>query len=154
MGQLRASAFSRRYRFSSQPPLLYPLPLPKPYFHSSDPLLKLEFKALALSGQLARIVDQFYHRHLGIVALAAAEFDDAGVSAVTVFIAHTELIEKPLDGFYAGGSFDRLFFLALFAAKPALLSFKGAVAGMEITGSLATQVDTAKHRVIAGKAPG
>src|SRR5262245_56535875 len=46
----------------------------------------LRVEPLFRSGYLARIVDQFDHRHLGIVALPAAEFDDACVAAITIFV--------------------------------------------------------------------
>ena len=104
---------------------------------------------LALSGQLAWVVNKFDDGHFGIVAAAMAEFDNAGVTAVTVFIARSELIEKPLDGFYAGGSLDRIFRLALISAKTALLSLECAVAGVKKSCRLTTKMNSAKHGVVA-----
>ena len=42
-----------------------------------------------------------------------------------------ELVEQTLNGFDARRAFDRLFRLAFFTAKTALLLFEGRVAGME-----------------------
>lgn len=106
---------------------------------------------LALCGQFERIIDELDNSHLGIVALAAAEFDDPGVAAITIFIANAKLTEKPLHRLNAGGSFDRVFGLAFFASKSALLSLKCAITRVKKTSCLTPEVHSPKLGVITSQ---
>src|SRR5690606_16031522 len=76
-----------------------------------------------------------------------SEPDDACIAAVTVFIAHTELIEKPLDGCYARRADRSLLCFALFPAKTALCDLECRVACMKISGSLTAKIHFPHRRI-------
>jgi hypothetical protein len=95
---------------------------------------------LAVRGQFTRIIDQFDHSKLGIIATAAAEANDSSVTTVSIFIPRSKLIKQTLNGLNAGRALDSFLAFALLAAKTAGGELKGRIACMKKSRGLASKM--------------
>src|SRR5918912_1304934 len=102
----------------------------------------LRIKRLAL----ARVIDQLDDRQLGVVAVAAAQADDARVAARPLGVTLAQLAEEALERGDARGARD----LGLLAPAGRVLG-AARVAGVEEACRLAAQVERLRGRVVAGQ---
>src|SRR5215203_990189 len=114
-------------------------------------IVHLLLQVLAFRRQLARIINQFDHSHLGIISRTPSEFDNSGVAAVAIFVPNTKIIKKSFHRSDAGGSFDRIFSFTFLSAKPASRNFERAVPSMKKPSGLTSKMHFAQSCAVSVK---